>query len=126
MIEIHKNVLNILTRSAKFYGFEYQNTIEGFDKAIIDHRISGRTPQFCTFLFRLGSDRNKVIGFDWASAKPDIVRTVKGSFPSQTPINLSYISSHKILNQFFENSKEKLLEPVGMSCRGFFGRVRAQ
>jgi hypothetical protein len=116
---MHHRIISTLARSARAFGWEYRGTLEGWEKGLamsygalptFGNRGGSQTdpqpPDICTFWFHLENDENVIIGFDWTREKPNEVRTVNGSLPSTTPINLSYVSSHKKLNAFFEDSKK--------------------
>jgi hypothetical protein len=121
---MNRRILNMLTRSAEAFGWEYRGTLEGWEKGLTMSygacptfgnrdvtQVDSRPPDICTFWFHLKNDENAIIGFDWTREKPNEVRTVNGSLPITTPINLSYVSSHKKLNSFFEDSKKQYRSP---------------
>lgn len=112
-----KRILKILTKSADACGWAFRGCLENWDHG---GHVSNRPkydwgsfpaqampPDQCTFWFHLKDDENSIVGFDWEASKPDVIRTINGSLPTTTPINFSYVSSHKKLTNFFNTSKKQ-------------------
>lgn len=121
---MESKTFNILNVSAKATGWVHRGTLclweEKCDGHTIPTNIPPALPSFksswgkastsppvdlCTFWFNLEYDENIIIGFDWHSKAPNIVKTVNGGWQTATPIDLSYITSQKKLRDYFSASK---------------------
>ena len=94
MSAIEKNTFKILQRAAKCFGWAHHVTHRQDES---DH---------CTFWFHLMDDDDCIVGFDWHRENPNIVKTVAGSLPTSTQINLTYITTFKQLSNYFRESRK--------------------